>query len=551
MPESEIGTYIRLLRQWIFVIAFSILGFALLGFIIHTLQEPVYQSESIISIGGYIRSPDPEFSEVQTGLELAQTYIELVKTYTVLQATIETLDLPYTVETLADEVNVGVRNGTSLIEVRVRDADPILASTIANEITRQLILNSPSNLTPQQESQIELSEAQIELLNSQLQEIRIELELINDELNSVTDEVEIERLTEQRNGLLVQINQLSATIAQFSATIANLQERTNSIDIIEEARIPIETANLNIFLFVTVSGLIGFVVAIIAIVLFEHFDHSIRTVQDVAQWLALPVLGGIMRFGNKPSERILTPDSTHLVTEGYRAIRTNVMIDKRQKQRFLITSPAPAEGKTISAANLAITMAIADIKVLLIDADLRRPKLHDLFKVSNEIGVSTLLQDGREPSDFNENEILSWIRETDISNLYLLPSGNTPTNPTELLGSVQMPLWIETLQEITEADVILIDTPPCVPFSDAIVLAATTKANTLLVIDSGKTHQNMAQKAKAQFEQVGLKIDGVILNKINPYSEPYYGYAYYRTYSNYGTTNVPFLQRMRQRIFPK
>ena len=280
----------------------------------------------------------------------------------------------------------------------------------------------------------------------------------------------------------------------------------------------------------------------------EYLDDTIRTTEDAAQTTALPVLGGILRFGKRREsykKMLLTNfPSMSPIAESYRLARTNMLFTTEDRKGiFVMTSANPQEGKTVTISNLAVSMAQGGLQVLLIDADLRRPKLHDVFNLENKVGLTTLLfsdptqANGQQRSDDTLTDLPAAFRQcvqyTGIPKLRVLTSGFIPSNPTEILGSALMAKWIETLSASSSFDIILIDSPPCLAVADSTVRAANTNASVVMVIDCGVTRRGAALKAKDQFAQLGMEVKGVIVNRINPRHESYgyYGYYYAPQYS--------------------
>ncbi len=541
----ELIQYIRLFRKWLWLLLLAAFVAGGISFIVSRGRPSVYGAQTTIAIGGFIQSPNPDSAEIRTGIDLAQTYAQLVKTYDVLQGTINALDLPLDSEELQEIVSTKILTGTSLLVVSVNYTDPVMTADIANGLAEQLIQKSPTNLTPEQQAQMSFANAQIAALNQQLVDSRARLELVDSQLQTTQNADETARLTEQRNAIIGQINQASATIAQFSNTVAALQQRTNALDIVERARVPTTPTGASVLTSTLLGAIVGVALAAGVVLLIEYLDDTIRTTESAAQMLALPVLGGIVRFGKKNDsypQRLVTQQITMSpVSEGYRTVRTNLMFNTNggSKGIFLVTSAGPEEGKSITAANLAITLAQADLQVLLIDCDLRRPKQHEIFGLKNEVGLTTLLGKTYEAVSSKRLEegklplsLLQCLQTTTLGKLWVITSGFIPSNPTEMLGSSSMQFWMDVFRTSPEIDVVILDTPPCLLATDSSVLAATSKADVLMVVDSGRTRRGAAQRAKEQFTQLGLTVRGVILNRVNPREESYeynysYGYYYY------------------------
>lgn len=541
----EFAQYIRLFRKWLWLIIVAAFIGGGLSFVINSGQPSVYRANTIISIGRFIESRNPNQSDIRVGIELAQTYAQLVRTTTVLESTIQALSLPLDVQSLNRLIQTEILTGTSLLVVNVTYTDAILAADIANNLAEQLIQQSPSNLTREQEAQINFASQQIDALTNQIEQARLELDLLATRIAAAQTQAESNRLIEQRNALINQINEASATVAQFTDTISKLQQNTNALDIVERARIPTEPSGMSTLLVVLTGAIVGSGLAVGGILLYEHLDETIRTTEDVAQALGLPVLGGIMRIGRKAdnyADRLISSmPSMSPIAENYRTVRTNLLFgsDQADTSIYIVTSPGPAEGKSVTTANLAISMAMAGLQVLLIDADLRRPRVHEIFDLDNTVGLTTLLSaeprqthmqngDGRSPR--LPVNLMDCMQTTALPKLWVITSGFSPANPTEVLGSALLQRWIEIFRASSDIDVVLIDTPPSLMVADSSVLAATAKADVLLVVDAGRTRRAAAQKVKDQFEQLGIPIKGVVLNRISPRDNTYeygYGYGYY------------------------
>jgi capsular exopolysaccharide synthesis family protein len=193
----------------------------------------------------------------------------------------------------------------------------------------------------------------------------------------------------------------------------------------------------------------------------------------------------------------------------------------RRKGIYVLTSPGPGEGKSTTTANLAVTMAAAGMKVLLIDADLRQPRLHELLGLTNRGQLAHLLTTS--PTAYGEitnvndlpEVVLESVQMTDITNLWVITSGPLPDVPAEVLNSAYLQDWMRIFTSLMGIDVVLFDTPPCLMVADSSILAANLHAKVVLVVEAGRTQLAAVRRAKAQFEHIGCEINGVILNRAN------------------------------------
>ncbi|MFL6255366.1 MAG: GumC family protein [Pyrinomonadaceae bacterium] len=280
----------------------------------------------------------------------------------------------------------------------------------------------------------------------------------------------------------------------------------------------------------------------------EYMNDSVRSTEDVDRWLRLPSMGVIPAVGGFAKRRLLPSralarraaqpgsDSPELLVnaetrsplaEAYRHLRTSVLLSTpgHAPKSLLVTSSAPAEGKTTTAVNTALSLAQTGASVLVIDADMRRPRLHTIFELPNSRGLSTVLS-----NELSEAEVLSLIYQHEGTGLNILTSGAIPPNPAELIGSEQMRHLIRTLEGAFTH--VIIDTPPVGSFTDG-VLASTLVDGVLLVVHSGKTSRGVVRRTKQLLQDVGAKVFGVILNNVNLREHDYYYYRGYYSQSYY------------------
>jgi capsular exopolysaccharide synthesis family protein len=284
------------------------------------------------------------------------------------------------------------------------------------------------------------------------------------------------------------------------------------------------------------GGLIGLALGFGASLLRESLDLRIRSVEDVPDKDgAVSVLGGIVFDENADSNPLIvhtSPKSTR--AEAFRQLRTNIQFIEAAEGRksIVVTSSIPSEGKSSTIANLAIAMADTGAKVLLIDCDLRKPKMHKYFSVEGAVGLTNLLIGQVKPNDV----VQRWGRK----HLDLLPAGQVPPNPSELLGSEAMKKFLAKAEK--DYDVVLLDSAPLLPVTDAAILSKLT-GGVVVVVAVGKTTKPQLTAALGHIETVGGRTLGFIMNKIPTkgvdayryrYSYKYGAYGSYGKYGNYG-----------------
>jgi len=269
------------------------------------------------------------------------------------------------------------------------------------------------------------------------------------------------------------------------------------------------------------AAFIGFALSLGVVLLIDVMDDSLRNPDDITRQLGLPILGLIIRHdtdGQKPIS-ILEPRSP--VVEAFRSLRTSLQFASVDApiQTLLITSPSPGEGKSTISTNLAIVLAQSGRKVTLIDADLRRPRIHKVLGLSNQSGLTNLFVG--EPLD-----ITRVMQPGGVDQFAVVTTGALPPNPAELMGSEKMVRIIAKAKEL--ADVVVIDSPPVLAVTDSVSLAPKVDG-VLLIIKPGVTNLAAARQSVEQLKRVGAKLLGVVLNEVD-ISRSRYAYYQYKGY---------------------
>lgn len=220
------------------------------------------------------------------------------------------------------------------------------------------------------------------------------------------------------------------------------------------------------------------------------------------------------------TELIVNNNPKSSFSESIKTIRTNLQFSlvNSNVKTILLTSPEPGDGKSFISANLAVAFAQENKKVLLIDSDLRKGRQYKIFKVKNDKskGYSNLIL-----SDKSSSSIMNFIVPTNIKNLYLLPNGATPPNPSELLSSTNNKELLDKLKSMF--DLIILDCAPVLGLNDTLVMTKYSDVNAVVVTNK-KTKVELLDQVKKSFERANVKIDGVILNKVKAKDISYYGY---------------------------
>lgn len=311
-------------------------------------------------------------------------------------------------------------------------------------------------------------------------------------------------------------NQLKAKHRQ---EIITLDIPRNPVEIIDTAEANRRPVSPNLFMNVLLSIFVGLGAGVGLAYFIEYLDTSIKTADDVERILGLPVLGLIPQKVRPLIEE--GPDSEH--AEAYRVLRTNLAFTEGGSHRgaFSVLSGGAGEGKSTTVFNLAFVCAQQGEKVLLIDADLRRPVQHTILGVSNRFGLTNVL--------LRDVPVEEAIKATSVPNLHFLPSGRLPRTSLGVLDPKRIGELITSLK--SKYDVILIDTPPLVGISDSSIIAKETDG-AIIVVQYRKYPREMLAKARQMIESLGVTVVGAVLNNINIMRDDYY-YYYHSYYSDY------------------
>lgn len=502
-------------RKWLIV--FVTLFAATSAFVISRQITPVYEASTTLLIDQAPSSRTSDNSAIAASERLARTYAQLLTKRPVMNAARMRLELGASLESTGSRVRVELVEETQLIELKVQDTNPAYAAELANAIVEVFREQNAALQTGRFAASKASLAAQLDTLGAQIQ----------------ANEVAILNLGAPRTGSRVaDLGRLQSELAQYQTSYTNLlqsyeevrtaEARTISNVIqVEPAETPSEPIRPRIMLNTLLAGVVGGMIALGTVFLIEQLDDRIRTTDDVERILQVPVLGTIAAtdgLGGKNGEgTLLAKAQKPGVVEAFQSLRTNIGFVGEPKFIF-VTSPGPDEGKTTVASYLAATIGNGDKKVVLIDADFRRPGLNEIFGVPNELGLSDMLIDHLEPQGVASS--------LDNSRLKLITSGSRVDNPTELLGSTRL---LEILSQLREQfDIVIFDGPPFLT-TDAIILASRIKS-VLLVIQPGRTREADARTIVKQLGRAQADLLGVVLNKA-PKSLAYVSGGY--LYSDY------------------
>jgi capsular exopolysaccharide synthesis family protein len=472
------------------------------AFVMSSLLPMVYEAKATLIVGQSLSAVNPDYSQVLVSQRLSATYAAVATTRPILDNVIEHLRLGVTSDQLSKQVRADAPLDSTLLTIVADDADPARAAAIANALAEQLIAASPAIQGRQAEFQASI-DADLSATQAQIAATQARVEALI-RLPDRTAEQDAELATLE--GRLVSLRSTYATLLTFSSSNAS-----NLLSVVEPAVAPIAPVSprplLNTLLAAAAGLLLGAAIAFVV----EHLDDTIKDSDAVQEVTDLSTLGTIARMKRDRGGSEIYQLATLLyprsgVAEAYRTLRTNIEFASVDApiRTLLVTSAVAGEGKTITAANLAVVFAQAGRQVLLVDADLRKPGVHLVLDLPNTHGLTTLLRS-------DEVSLDAVAQPTEQANLRVLTTGPLPPNPAELLGTQRTRAVLERLK--VGGDLLIFDSPPLHAFTDPAILSSFLDG-TLLVIDASRGRRGAVRLGCDALAKAGAHVLGAVLNRI-------------------------------------
>jgi non-specific protein-tyrosine kinase len=507
----EIRRYARLLRKWLWLILISALLAGGIAFFVSRNSTPIYQASATLMVNQASNLASAAgYSDILTSERLARTYANLLTSWPVIDETAHRLGI--SAPALQRSVSVTPVRDTQLLQIRVEGPDREMLAQAANTLPQVFIERNREMqlgrlLQTKTTVEQEMAKKEADLASGQAA------------LEKATDEGERARLEAE---LKESRNTYSSLVASYQQIKLAEAQVANNIVIAEPAKVPFIPIRPRTLMNTLLAVLLGAMAATGAALLIEYLDDTIKSPADVTRVTGLSTLGAIARHKDANGKRQIVSwnASRSPESEAYRILRTNIQFSSvdRPLRTLLVTSSGPGEGKSTTAANLAVVIAQTGQQVILVDTDLRRPSLHRVFGLPNNVGLTTaLLHEGVVP-----------LQVTPLDNLMVLTSGPIPPNPSELLGSQRMTHLVESLS--ADADLVIFDSPPILAVTDAAVLGRQLDG-VLLVADAALTREQALAGALAELRKTGATVLGVALNRLDTRRGEHY-YYYYSYYSD-------------------
>jgi non-specific protein-tyrosine kinase len=501
----EIRDYVNVLRRRkaIVIVAVAVtLGVAIVASIV---QTPVYEAEARVLLNTDQNSNlfDTNNNSSSDPGRVAATEVEVVQSAPVAQAVQKAIGI-------SPSISAGVVGDTNVLSIKARNTNAATAAKIANayanayvDVKRKERVNDLLATSSQVQSKIDDIGKQITALDA----------------SATTPQAQADA-AQQRDALFSQQATFRQTLAQLQVETATASGGAQLVTPAVASGSPVEPKPLRS---IALALALGLVLGISVAFGVEYLDDSIKGMEDLERaGDGAPVIAVIPRFGEareRGAALVTRSRQTSAAAEAFRSLRTSVQFMGLDAPMRIVqvTSPNAAEGKTTTVANLGVAIAGTGTRVVIIDFDLRRPRLHEIFELTNDKGFTSVLL-----GQVDLNDALREIPGTH-GMARVLTSGPLPPNPSELLSSPRVQKLIDEVAE--RVDVVILDTPPVLPVTDALVVSRCVDA-VLLVTAAGTTTRRVAQRAVELLRQVGAPLRGLVLNRASDKFGYGYGYGY-------------------------
>jgi succinoglycan biosynthesis transport protein ExoP len=503
----------RLVKRWWWLAVLAVTVASISSYRASQSATPLYYTKATLMIGRAMQDPNPNQADLWIGQELAVTYAQMAQRQPVLQAAIDSLGLQVDWGALAGRVNASIVARTQLLEIHVVDSNPQRAKALADAIAEQLVLLSPANPSGISQDDQAFARQQLDDLKVKIEDAKEESKQLKEELDAAISARQIQDLQSQVQVLELKISGWQSTYSQLLVSLQGGE--ANVLTFLEEASVPTNPISPRVKTNVLLAAAIGLALATGAVALMEFADDTLRIDDpNTESVLGLPLLGTVPSIADGRCE----PRSSE--AEVIRQLRTNVLLASPNGHwtSLLVSSPQPKEGKTVLTANLGVAMAGGGARVMLVDADMRSPALHEWFDQPNLAGLADLLAADR--SQY-EHLLPQLMRNTHVPGLSFISAGHLPLDPSILLASSNMAALLELLSE--QFDLVIFDSPPMLAAPDATILAMLAEG-TLLVFSPDRTSRRAVRQLRDSLKsRSDVHVAGVVLNRVSlgRYAYPY------------------------------
>jgi capsular exopolysaccharide synthesis family protein len=517
MDTSVISTILRALLKWWWLIIISIALGVGAGYFLRREQPDIYFAKATVIVGQDPRAAAGIGFSGQYSQTLLQAYLIFARRASVLNPVIEDLNLGVTSDELANRISLDANAGAALLEMSVFDSDPERAAQIANRLAQELVNQSRANTSGQNQ---EFVKAQLTDIENQITQLQDRLNQLVAESANLTSAFDINQNRQEREAIQSTIAALRRDYAELNAGLGNTQGAIQMFEYATPNYRPIASSTALDLVF---AGAGGGILAILTIILITFFDDRLQWEESDQETIqGVKILGplGIIPRNRLPLYVETMPNSVDM--QAVRQVRDKIILASDPRPRVVtFLSYDSGDGKTLTSANMALTFAKSGLRTIVLDVDLRRGDLHEIFRLPNVYGISDIILDREPLEDILQDAIL----DSGYENLALMTSGRLNTDPAALLSRARFPHLIYLLKK--QFDMIVMDSAPTIAGVDPVFLAEVSDGVVIVVSARRTTMTGLKRTLTSLREGQDVNILGVVFNRVrlqvtSKYSNTYY-----------------------------
>lgn len=516
----ELKQYIAVIRKYLWLMILTTLIGGGVAYYVSTTTPPIHRATTTLEINQ--AQSDPESNPVaisylnaRAASSMAEVFDAKTQSSVFLNEVQNRLNLEISIKEMLNVTQVG---DTQFLRLSAESNDPELSRALADTAAQVFIENEKEQQQARFRENIEDLNVRIEALEDSIAKTQADLAMLGESNESDSEFAKLERarlegqLSRDQTRLVVLLD----SVEEFRMAMARY---TDYISVYAPAEV--SKIGVSVLQNTGLGAVTGLMIGVGIAFLLEYLDDTIRSPEDVKRGLSLPMLGALPggQNGDAREGAVVADHPLDPISEAFRNLRASIRFATLDEpvQTLLVTSPLPTEGKSFTASNLAVTLALGGAEVTLVDLDLRHPTIHRFLDLEQAPGVTDALL-----NDKDRDRAVVTLDE--IEDLRVITAGQHTHNPAELLSSRTFQAFLDGLT--SESDVVVIDSPPVLPVADAVMLAGQVD-RILLVLENGRTHRSAAAQAVGRLTSAGGKILGVVLNQIDQRANGYYSYYYY------------------------
>jgi capsular exopolysaccharide synthesis family protein len=517
--QSDLHEYIRVVRARKYEIALVTVVVVVVSLFFTFRQTPIYEGQTKVLVKPELNPSTTVSVPQQPNLD---TERELILSRVVADKVKEDGHLAASAHTLLQNAKVEVVTDTEVLLIKYDDPNPTTAARIANTFATAYIEFRNGQTLDQ-------FQAATSAVQKRIDGIQSDLTTLDKKIASENDPDQKGALQSQRDTLIAQMGVLQNNLLTLQANASTAQ---SSAELVQPAEIPTSPASPNKVRNTILALLAGLALGVGFAFLRERLDDRITSRHELERRVGAPVLAAVPRVMAWRQEDeaylIMHTDPKSPVAEAYRTLGTNVqyLASQQPMKIIMVTSSIGGDGKTTTSSNLGMVLAHAGRRVILVSADLRRPRVHRFFNLPNETGMSDVLMESL--------PLAKVTQDPGVANLRVISGGPIPSDPAALLGSQRTADFIRSMKEV--ADYIILDCPPVLAVADASILAPLVDG-IIFVLDAEHSSRSALMQARDQLQNAGGRVIGAVYNNFDPNSVASYPYGYYNYYYQYYGTD--------------